>query len=521
MKTKRQPRAPVTADIGPETLLSDYVAVYLASRADQRNRTATARNNGHLTGLASVFSRALGRPATIADLTINKLNPFLDRLVATCRSPATVYEHRRRFMTLLRHVIWHRLAVGITPQMPLREFYRQAFAPLFLGESADLDKYRRAVEEIGSGWAVSDLTSPTSLEACKSHPLRRYIKRVWKLAYDLDLVGPWPKAVRPRIERVSRPRRRSLWNQAAIEPVAKGEAPLTVRQLYVHFYRPLRLRHSSPCTEHRFKTTVDAFARFLGREPLLTDFEDDQVGCFLASAMKHGWTPSTANTARSGLLALWRLAARKRFVDAFPDVGKLKVPARIPKVWTQSELARLFAALAKEPGKIAGVPAGLWWVALHHVLWWSAERISAVMQLRWSDIDLESGWLIVPAEFRKRRTADKATELPPEAIDALKAIYSRRRKLVFPWPYTHGDLWPRYRHIRQRAGLATDRASGFHRMRRSAASYFEAAGGNATELLGHSARRVTMCYLSPSVVKPKQAAEILFDPRAAPIGGAV
>jgi hypothetical protein len=44
------------------------------------------------------------------------------------------------------------------------------------------------------------------------------------------------------------------------------------------------------------------------------------------------------------------------------------------------------------------------------------------------------------------------------------------------------------------------------------ASHAEAAGMNATELLHHSTRKVTLAYLDPRIVKRPQAADVLFRP---------
>ncbi|HEY4310552.1 MAG TPA: site-specific integrase [Pirellulales bacterium] len=339
-----------------------------------------------------------------------------------------------------------------------------------------------------------------------------YIRRLWRAAFEADLVTDIPDD--------GRKVKSSLWNRATIEPVAKGDVPVTVRQLYIHFYRPLKLRAASPKTDYQYKINIDSFERFLGREPLLTDFDDEVIGALLSWIVQRGRSTATANKAASHLLALFNFAARKRFVQQFPDVTRLTEPVRIPKAWSETDLRRLFAALYAAPGKIAGVPAGLWWVALHQLLWWTAERIGAVRQLRWSDVDLETGWLIVPAEFRKFQTSDKATELPPAALEALRAIRNPGRTLIFPWPHSDEYLWTVYREIRKRAGMPIDAKSSFHRMRKTAASFFEAAGGNATELLGHSSRAVTMRYLSPAIVKPQQTAGMLFSPGAAPKGGA-
>lgn len=56
------------------------------------------------------------------------------------------------------------------------------------------------------------------------------------------------------------------------------------------------------------------------------------------------------------------------------------------------------------------------------------------------------------------------------------------------------------------------RAFCFHALRKSHASYLEAAGGDATESLGHSNRRLTQTvYLDASICGDKQWADLLPD----------
>ncbi|HVU88034.1 MAG TPA: site-specific integrase [Pirellulales bacterium] len=380
---------------------------------------------------------------------------------------------------------------------------------------AFINAINRFTESLGRSALVSDLSyagwatfgdyiyGKYTAHTCEN--LRYYFRRLWRLAFELGHVStaPPPKTYAS-----------AKWADAQIGKPEKGEKPKTLRQVFVWYYKPLRLRGRGEKNDLQYRVNIDHLQKFLGREPILTDLDDELITAFINSFVESGRAPATAQKARSHILALWRFAARKQFVDKFPDVPAVPQPQRIPKAWSKAELATLFAALRDEPGEIGGVPAGAWWLALHQILWWTAERINAVMQLRWSDVDLDSGWLIVPAEFRKFQTADKSTELPAEAIEALRAIREPARELLFPWPYTPVYLWAKYGRILKRAGLPTDRKSKFHRMRKSAASYFEAAGGNATELLGHSARRVTLNYLSPAIVKPQQTAGMLFSPTA-------
>ena len=66
--------------------------------------------------------------------------------------------------------------------------------------------------------------------------------------------------------------------------------------------------------------------------------------------------------------------------------------------------------------------------------------------------------------------------------------------------------------IMLRAGLPDSREFKFHAIRKSTASHYEAAGGNATKLLGHSSRKVTQTYLDPRIVQTTPAVDLLFRP---------
>lgn len=61
-------------------------------------------------------------------------------------------------------------------------------------------------------------------------------------------------------------------------------------------------------------------------------------------------------------------------------------------------------------------------------------------------------------------------------------------------------------------GLPDNRLYKFHAIRKSVASHYEAAGGNATELLGHTSRKITRAYLDPRIVRKKSAIDVLFRP---------
>jgi integrase len=151
-------------------------------------------------------------------------------------------------------------------------------------------------------------------------------------------------------------------------------------------------------------------------------------------------------------------------------------------------------------------------------IWDTAEQIGAVRALTWQHADLDGGWVRFIAEGRKGATSDNVLPLAADTIAALQDL-PRASDCVFEWPYHPSYIFRRLGRIMRRAGLPNDRMHKFHVLRKSVASYYEAAGGNATELLKHSERKVTRGYLDPRIVKVAPAIDLVFRPNAAASAG--
>jgi integrase len=285
-----------------------------------------------------------------------------------------------------------------------------------------------------------------------------------------------------------------------------------LESFYETYFEPLKLRGRADNTRRLYRTTLRTFGKFLTRPPELNDLTDDTVSRFLDWFLRLPRSPFSANKERSNLLAIWRFACRKNFVDHWPDVEPDAEPERIPQAWTAAQIAQLLAACNDVKGTISGVPACLWWRTLHLVAWDTGERIGGIRDLRWSHVDRVGGWVLVPAELRKGGKADRIYRLADDTLASLAELRAVSAKYVFPWPYSRNYLWNRYGKLLRESGLPHDRSRKFHCIRRSVASHYEAAGGNATTLLGHSGRKVTMAYLDPRIVKPESAIDRLFRP---------
>ncbi|GAA4455375.1 hypothetical protein GCM10023156_29270 [Novipirellula rosea] len=217
---------------------------------------------------------------------------------------------------------------------------------------------------------------------------------------------------------------------------------------------------------------------------------------------------ATVEKDRTHICALWTFAAKKGWLAEFPDIRPIPCPERVPDAWTDDELLRLFRACQSARGRIGKVKANQYWPALLSVIYDTGERIGAVLEIRRDDIDAQ-GWLTVRGEHRKGKTRDKRFKLRPETIERVEAIRVFAQERVFEWPYSDGYLWTKFGKILEAAGLPNNRRSKLHKIRRTTASNFEAAGGNATALLDHQHRRTTKRYLDPRVVKETQPADIL------------
>jgi integrase len=285
-------------------------------------------------------------------------------------------------------------------------------------------------------------------------------------------------------------------------------------ELFDTAYEPCQLAIASDGSKQQHKRNIRRASELLGRPAKISDLSDDLVARVCALILSSGKKPGTANKCRSQMAALWSFAARRGLIKTWPTIRKYRDHKREPTAWGKEQLGELFEACRRIPGWIGPVRAYLWWIALHSVLWDTGLRIGATLRLRLGQIDWSRGLLLVEAEQQKN-DEDQWFRLHDDTLAILRAIYTDR-ETIFPWPFCKGTLWQRYRKILKDAGLPQTSRDKFHKMRRSVASWFEEAGGNATELLGHSSRAVTLGYIDKTIVGKVHATDLLFRPDRPP-----
>lgn len=275
------------------------------------------------------------------------------------------------------------------------------------------------------------------------------------------------------------------------------------------YHQYVARKRLKPKTRQLHEIAHRHFSRLLGRPPELTDFNDDTLSRYIQHRLESGTAADTVRGESNKLMALWRFCHTIGLLQRGPTIDPVKTPKRTPKAWTKDDLDKLFAAAFREPD-VGSHSGPLYWTALLSVLWDTGERIAAALELEHSNIDFATPAILFPAESRKGSDADNWKNISPETAKLLTHL-DDPQPLAFP--YTTSTLYRRLNRILKRAGLPTDRKSKFHRIRKSTASHYTAAGGDAQRLLGHSSRHVTETYLDPRIVKAPSAPELLFRPK--------
>lgn len=495
-------------------MLADYIEQLIAGGA----KTEASR----LRTMVDRFERAIGRYAKLADLNAENR----ERFEAWLKSDQTITACTRRNYLAQFRFVWraaHRAgAVAAGPQAKAAQRERKPAKPDFAGlpltqclarieaeEQADRShdhryNQRRAgelfVEFAGFDPPVGSI-GPTMLglfevwlrDSGREKTAERYRRMIECVARRCGAAiaarkpGGRPKDWRPAPR--AEPKQGELWH------------------LFVSSYQ--RKHRSHEATARQYQLQIDHLGRFLGHVPTLDDLTDEQLDAFVADRAAKVAAP-TANKAYWCLVALWRHAHDLGLVRKRPTVQPLPEPEQIPFAWLKPEVEALLRACADVEGTIGEAPANLWWLGLHWVLWSSGERIGALLEIGPEAFDAKRGELFVPAEARKGRRKPKFYPLLPQAVEVLKLMQAFQRERLFPCPFDRTTLYNRYKRILKAAGLPTDRKCKFHKMRRSFASYIEAAGGNATVAMGHSSRRVAeRSYLDPRICGDQNVAKLL------------
>lgn len=264
------------------------------------------------------------------------------------------------------------------------------------------------------------------------------------------------------------------------------------------------------CTLDRFRDFLRADSGDVSREAMVSDLDDMVVSKFLrwrAKTPHRGKIvkPASVLKDRTQLVALWNFAARKRLAAEFPALARMRVAQRIPRAYTADDVAKLIRTGRTRPRVVGGQPAAWWWPTLIYAAFCTAERISALLALRWSEVDLDRCTITFLADTRKGHTRDIVRQITPELARMMRARQQAPSDLVWHWDrVTRDSIWLSLKLLCLKAGV---QYRGFHGLRRAAASYMAASQGRAaaTALLDHSNPRLLEHYVDPAICPPERS----------------
>lgn len=239
------------------------------------------------------------------------------------------------------------------------------------------------------------------------------------------------------------------------------------------------------------------------------EVEQFKVRLLAGKGRKGSCAPKTAHSYVGVLGRMLRLAAEWGLIPAAPGVKNVRVPTTPVEFFSFDEARRLVEAAAPE------------WRTMVVVALKTGLRIGELLALRWEDVDLKAGRIVV------RRTIWKGHEGPPksgrdrevplgdEVLAVLKAHRHLKGKTVFcnadGSMLTAAQCRPPIEAAGRKAGLTK---KGWHVLRHTFASHLAMRGASAKEvqeLLGHGSLQMTMRYMHLSPKARRDAVRLLDD----------
>ena len=251
-----------------------------------------------------------------------------------------------------------------------------------------------------------------------------------------------------------------------------------------------------------YESTLDRFRDFLGHEATLDDLDDLTAARFLR------WRGSTVHDKRRGIISpaslakdsahlrtVWTWCAKKRLKKSdgelleFPDYARPRVPKPRPVAYTVEELQAIIEAARHRKGLVGDVPAPWYWITKIRAMFETGERIGAIMQIRWGEVDLDRCSLTFLAATRKGHRETITRAISPD-LASVMALHKRPAdRLVWPW-MENRKMLSCYASLKVLCRLAGVPYHPFHSIRKSTASYLKRAGISAKKQLGHSSEEM-------------------------------
>jgi len=291
--------------------------------------------------------------------------------------------------------------------------------------------------------------------------------------------------------------------------------PMTLVEL---FERYSDLRNLNPKTMLLYSMLLDRLRAFLGHEPTVLDLDDLVISRYLRARATQSWggkvvRPASVQKDKVMLAAVWNLAARKRWAKDFPELPRIKVSKSIPtgRAYTAEDVAQMIRQARHRRGRTGGKLSCWWWSTLIYMAYCTGERATALLSLRWGELDLERRRVVFLGSTRKGSTHDIERDFTEQLAAMMLPQRGQPDELVWHWDRARGSLWTSLKLLCRLAGV---RYRGFHGLRRTRASYAALAGGTAaaTQVLDHSDPRLQERYVDSQICPTEQSSVDCLPP---------
>ncbi len=253
------------------------------------------------------------------------------------------------------------------------------------------------------------------------------------------------------------------------------------------------------------KNFLDARILPLWGHKKISEITRDDVQELQSNFLRIGHKPASVNRYMALVKYIFNLAERWEVIDKSParHVSSIRDNNKKERYLSADETERLFKELMKSRSQV--VPDIIEFLIL------TGARRSEVVNLPWSELDLEKGLWTLPPERNKAKT-EKVIPLSKAAIKLLERRRDSGSEYVFPNPKTGEPLkhfhntWDR---IRKKAGIPDVR---IHDLRHNFASLLINAGRSLYEvqkLLGHSQLATTQRYAHLTQNTLRDATEVV------------
>ena len=213
----------------------------------------------------------------------------------------------------------------------------------------------------------------------------------------------------------------------------------TLWSICLEVYFPRRLKIRCEQTRRHYRYSLNAFADYLGREPELTDLNEDCVTLWVGAMLTRGENkedPRSVSTSLSyvtRVITLWRFLFHKRIAESYPLIELPSAPEPMPLALSEGELCKLFEAAQCRPGFVCGIPARYYWPALFGFVFNTSERKGGTMATLREWVNLDNRVAVVPANVRKGKRKTATYPLWEEVCWLLNRIWNPVRDRMFPW----------------------------------------------------------------------------------------